>query len=155
MWAEMREISSSVGALVSRLLELAEQDAEAYDGVLSAFKLVQESEAQKEARRQSIQEAMKQAALVPMDTLRTLAKLPDFVEEAIEKGNPNCLCDAAVAVQSIRAAAMGAAYNVRVNLSNIEDKDFSSRMRSEMTFLRNNIVKAVERLEARIELLMP
>lgn len=155
VWEQMQELSRSVGSLVSRSLELAERDAEAYDEVLSAFKLVQETEAQKEARRESIQAAIKQAALVPMETLRTLAKLIEFVEQAIEKGNPNCLCDAAVAAQLIRAAAMGAAYNVRVNLSNIEDKDFLSRMRSEMTFLRNNIVKAVERLEARIELLMP
>jgi len=154
VWAEMRELSRSAGDLVSRSLELAEQDAEAYDGVVSAFKLVQESQVQKEARRESIEAAMKQAALVPMDTLRAVAKLSGLVEEAIEKGNPNCLCDAAVAVQLIRAAAIGAAYNVRVNLSNIADKDFSSRMQIEMTSLKNNIVQMVSGLEARIEQLL-
>ena len=154
VWAEMLELSRSAGDLVSRSLELAERDAEAYDGVVSALKLVQESQAQQEARRESIQAAMKQAALVPLETLRAMAKLPGLVEEAIEKGNPNCLCDAAVAVQLIRAAAIGAVYNVRVNLSNIADKDFSSRMQSEMTSLRNNIAQAVGRLEARIEQLM-
>ncbi len=155
VWAEMRELSRSAGDLVSRSLELAERDAEAYDGVLSAFKLIQESQAQKEARRGSIQAAMKQAALVPMETLRAIAKLSGLVEEAIEKGNPNCLCDAAVAVQLMRAAAIGAVNNVRVNLSNIADKNFSSRLQSEMTSLRNNIVQAVGRLEARIEQLLP
>ena len=154
VWAEMQELSRSAGDLVSRSLELAERDAEAYDGVVSALKLVQESQAQQEARRESIQAAMKQAALVPLETLRAMAELPGLVEEAIEKGNPNCLCDAAVAVQLIRAAAIGAVYNVRVNLSNIADKDFSSRMQSEMTSLRNNIAQAVGRLEARIEQLM-
>jgi formiminotetrahydrofolate cyclodeaminase len=54
----------------------------------------------------------------------------------------------------IRAAAIGAAYNVRVNLSNIADKDFSSRMQIEMTSLKNNIVQMVSRLEARIEQLL-
>jgi glutamate formiminotransferase/formiminotetrahydrofolate cyclodeaminase len=151
VWAEMLELSRSAGDLVSRSLELAERDAEAYDGVVSALKLVQESQAQQEARRESIQAAMKQAALVPLETLRAMAELPGLVEEAIEKGNPNCLCDAAVAVQLIRAAAIGAVYNVRVNLSNIADKDFSSRMQSEMTSLRNNIAQAVGRLEARCE----
>lgn len=154
VWAEMRELSRSAGDLVSRSLELAERDAEAYDGVLSAFKLVQESQAQQEARSESIQAAMKQAALVPMEILRVIAKLSGLVEEAIERGNPNCLCDAAVAVQLIRAAAIGAVYNVRVNLANIADKNFSSRMQSEMTSLRNNILQAVGRLEARIEQLL-
>src|SRR5208283_2635620 len=109
VWAEMQELSRSAGDLVSRSLELAERDAEAYDGVVSAFSLVQENETQKEARRESIEAAMKQAALVPTETLRAIAKLLSPVEEAIEKGNPNCLCDAAVAVQLIRAAAIGAA----------------------------------------------
>ena len=155
VWAEMQELSRSAGDLVSRSLELAERDAEAYDGVVSAFSLVQENETQKEARRESIEAAMKQAALVPTETLRAIAKLLSPVEEAIEKGNPNCLCDAAVAVQLIRAAAIGAAYNVRVNLSKIADKDFSSRVQSEMASLKNNILQAVGRLEARIEQLLP
>jgi formiminotetrahydrofolate cyclodeaminase len=154
VWGQMSELSRLSGDLVSRSLELAERDAEAYDGVVAAFKLAKESEAQKEARGESIEAAMKQAALVPMETLRAVAKLTGLVEEAIEKGNPNCLCDAGVAVQLIRAAAIGAAYNVRVNLSSIADKDFSSRMQSEMTSLSNNIVHAVDRLEARIEQLL-
>ncbi|HYA43901.1 MAG TPA: cyclodeaminase/cyclohydrolase family protein, partial [Syntrophobacteraceae bacterium] len=111
VWAEMSELSRSAGDLVSRSLELAERDAEAYDGVVSAFGLARQDEAQKEARRENIEAAMMQAALVPMETLRTIETLLSPVEAAIEKGNPNCLCDAAVAVQLIRAAANGAAYN--------------------------------------------
>ncbi len=155
VWAEMEELSRSAGDLVSRSLELAERDAEVYDGVVSALGLVQQDEAQKKARRESIEAAMKQAALVPLETLRAVAKLLGPVEEAIEKGNPNCLCDAAVGVQLIRAAAIGAAYNVRVNLSKIADRDFSSRVQSEMACLRNNILQAVGSLEARIEQLLP
>ncbi|SPF47718.1 methenyltetrahydrofolate cyclohydrolase [Syntrophobacter sp. SbD1] len=150
-WPEMHKLSHSVSNLLSGLLELAERDAEAYDGVLSAYKLDQKNESQKEERRDAIDSAMKQAALVPMEVLRALAKLTDFVEEAIEKGNPNCLCDIAVAAQLIRATAIGASYNVRVNLSNIADKNFSSCLQNEMTGLKNNIVQAIDRLEARIE----
>ncbi len=154
VWAEMQELSSSAGDLASLSLELAEKDADAYDGVLFAFKLDQETEAQKEARRESIQEAMKQAVLVPMETLQVLAKLSGLVEVAIEKGSRNCLCDAAVAVQLIRAAAIGAVYNVRANLANMADKNFSSCTQIEMISLRNNILQAVGRLEVRIEQLL-
>ena len=54
VWAEMQELTSSAGDPVSLSLELAEKDAEACDGVLFAFKLDQETEAQEEARRGSI-----------------------------------------------------------------------------------------------------
>jgi formiminotetrahydrofolate cyclodeaminase len=151
----MQELSTAAARLASRLLELTEQDSAAYDKLLSAFKLAQESEAEKKLRRESVQVATKQTAIVPFETLRTMAELIGFAEPAIEKGNPNCLCDVAVAVQLIRAAAIGAEYNVRVNLSSITDVDFSSRMRSEMAVLKQDILQAVGRLEARIEQLMP
>ena len=149
VWPEMQELSHSVTKLASRLLELTEQDSAAYDKLLSTFKLAQESEAQKKLRKESVQAATKEAAIVPLQTLRTMMELIEFVEPAIEKGNTNCLCDAAVAVQLIRAAAVGAEYNIRANLSSITDPDFLSRTRTEMIRLRNNIMQAVSRLEAR------
>ncbi len=155
VWSEMLELSHRVTKLASRLLELTEQDSAAYDKLLSAFKQAQESEALKTFRQESIQAAAKETAVVPLETLRTMAELIDSVELAIEKGNPNCLCDAAVAVQLIRAAAMGAAYNIRENLSSITDKSFVSHTRTEMISLRENIMEAVSRLEVRIERLLP
>lgn len=155
VWPAMLEVSHRVTKLASRLLELTEQDSAAYDRLLSAFKLAQESEAQKKLRQQSIRAARKETVIVPLQTLRTMAELIDPVESAIEKGNPNCLCDTAVAVQLVRAAAMGAEYNIRENLSKITDKNFSSSTRTEMISIRENILRAATRLEARIELLMP
>ena len=149
-WSAMEELSSSMEALLTRSLELTQQDADAYDKVLAAYRMDPEDK----ARAESIQDAMKQAALVPMEALRTLAKITDLIGEVIERGNPNCLCDAAVAVQLIRAAARGAVFNVRANLSKISDKNFASRMQSEMTSLENNIEQAAGRFEAFIELLL-
>jgi formiminotetrahydrofolate cyclodeaminase len=154
-WAQMLELSHRVTKLAARLLELTEQDSAAYDKLLSALKLAQENEAQKKLRKESIQAAAKETAIVPLETLRTIAELIDSVELVVEKGNPNCLCDAAVAIQLIRAVARGAEYNIRANLSSITDENFSSRTRTEMISLRENIMQAVSRLEVRIELLMP
>ena len=149
-WSVMEELCRSMEGLLARSLELAEQDAQAYDQVLAAYKAVREGSAGAE----SIQAAMKQAALIPMETLRTLGKITELVEAVIERGNPSCLCDAAVAVQLIRAASSGAASNVRINLSKIEDKNFASRMQTEMMSLENNIEQAAGRFEAFIELLL-
>ena len=149
-WGAMEELIRSMDGLLSRSLELAEQDPLAYDEVLAASKMVREGK----ARPESIQAAMKQAARVPMETLRALANITDLVEGVIEKGNPNCLCDIAVAVQLIRAAAKGAVCNVRENLSKIDDQNFTSRMQSEMTSLSYSIEQATARFEAFMELLL-
>ncbi len=148
-WSAMETLSRSMEPLVLRSMELAEQDAEAYERVLAAYKI-----AGGEERARSIQAAMKQAAIVPMETLRVLAEITDLIEEVIEKGNPNCLCDTAMAVRMIRAAAGGAVDNVRANLAKIDDKNFVTHMQSEMTSLENNIEQATGRFGAFIELLV-
>jgi formiminotetrahydrofolate cyclodeaminase len=140
----------AIEGLLSRSLELTEQDAEAYDKVLAAF----QRDRGDASRAEAIQAAMKQAALIPLETLRVLAKITDLVGEVIERGNPHCLCDIGVAVQLMRAAARGALGNVRENLSKIDDKNFTSRVQSEMTSLENNIEQATDRFESFIELLL-
>ena len=46
---------------------------------------------------------------------------------AAEKGNPNAVSDAGVAVLLAEAAAQAAALNVKINLAWIEDDDFKQR----------------------------
>jgi formiminotetrahydrofolate cyclodeaminase len=132
-------------------LELIESDTEAYNKVMAVFKLPKEDRDQKIVRQQAIQRAKIQAALVPMETLRTVADLVELVGEALDKGNPNCITDVGVAAQLIRASAMGAAYNVRINLSGSSDKDLSTRLKTEVNEFLARITNALERLDAMVE----
>ncbi len=150
VWGEMEQLGQSMEAFLSRSLELAEEDAQAYGAVMEAFKM---GPGDKE-RANRIEEAMKQAALVPLETLRTLAKITDLMAEVIEKGNRNCLCDAAVSIHLLGAAAAGTVNNLRANLSKIDDKDFTSRIQGEMIPMENNIERALGRLKSFIGLLL-
>lgn len=125
---EMERVRDGADRLGSQLQELVEEDTAAYNLVVAAYRLPKDGGEQKAIRRQSIEEATKQAALVPLETLRKLAELVDLVAEVVDKGNPNGLTDAGVAAQLIRAAATGAAYNVRINVSGMAEKDFASRL---------------------------
>lgn len=148
---DMERVCDASDKLARRLLVLVDKDTEAYNQVMDAFKLPKKNEDQKATQRQTIQSAVKQAALVPMETLQTMADLVELVGEALDKGNPNCITDAGVAAQLTRAAAMGAAYNVRINLLDISDNDFSARLEKDMNELVSHIMEAVDRLEKIIE----
>ncbi|MGC9197157.1 MAG: cyclodeaminase/cyclohydrolase family protein [Syntrophobacteraceae bacterium] len=150
VWREMEQLGQSMETLLSRSLELAEEDARAYGAVMEALKMGPGDK----QRASRLEDAMKQAALVPMETLRTLAKITDLMAEVIEKGNRNCLCDAAVSIHLIGAAAAGTVNNLRANLSKIDDKNFTSRIQSEMTPMENNIEQALGRFKAFIGLLL-
>ncbi|MFQ5917302.1 MAG: cyclodeaminase/cyclohydrolase family protein [Candidatus Binatia bacterium] len=150
-WEKMERVRDSADQLARRLLELADRDTEAYNQVVAAFRLPKKDGAQEAARSHAIQEATKRAALIPMETLREVARLVDLVGEALDKGNPNCITDAGVAVQLVRAAAMGAAYNVRINLSDVMDKGFTSRLETEVTELVAQITKSADRISEAVE----
>jgi formiminotetrahydrofolate cyclodeaminase len=148
VWKEMEATRDSAYALCSRLLELMDQDSEAYNQVLAAFRLPRENKA---AREEAIQGAMKQAASVPFETLRAVAAMVGLVQAGIDKGNPNCLTDAGVAAQLLRAAALGAGYNVRINLQGIQDPAFRSQIVSETSDLLDRIEAAIRELEKTVE----
>lgn len=151
VFPEMHQMESSSHTLTVKLLELVDSDTEAYEGVMRAFKMPRDSEADKKLRTKTIQSANKHAASVPMETLRALRKAVDFAEMAIKKGNKNCISDAGVGVQLIRAAALGAAYNIWINLASIKDDKFSAKIKGEMTSLLGDIMSAVEKLEIIVE----
>jgi formiminotetrahydrofolate cyclodeaminase len=145
---EMEAVRDSADALCSRLLELMDKDSEAYNNVLSAFRLPGENKA---AREEAIQAAVKQAASVPFETLRAVAEVTGLVQTGIDKGNPNCLTDAGAAAQLLRAAAVGASYNVRINLQGIQDPSFRSLIGSETSEVLGRIEAAIADLEKTVE----
>jgi len=146
-WQEMEQVRDSADALMRRLLELVDEDTAAYNQVLSAFKLPRDNDAQKTARHAAIRSATQKATAVPMETLRSVTELLSMAEAAVEKGNPNCLSDAGVAAHLIRAAASGAAYNVRINLSALDDQRLSTQMKSETAELLSRVMSAVAKLQ--------
>jgi formiminotetrahydrofolate cyclodeaminase len=143
-WKEMQRLRDAADSLSSRLLELVEEDSAAYNRVVAAFRTPKEN---KRAREKAIQSATKEAASVPMETLRAAAGLVDLVKTALDQGNPNCLTDAGVSLQLLRAAANGAAYNVRINLPGIKDQDFKSKLSSETSELLARIERSLKETE--------
>ncbi|MGD2125576.1 MAG: cyclodeaminase/cyclohydrolase family protein [Desulfobacteraceae bacterium] len=150
-WEEMEHVRNSADELARRLITLVDTDTEAYNQVMIALKLPKENDDQKAHRQRAVQAAYKQAALVPMETLRTVAGLLDLVQQVLAKGNPNCITDAGVSAQLIRAAAVGAAYNVRINLSSIEDETFCRELETELSDLLSQITNSVEGLSKAVE----
>jgi glutamate formiminotransferase/formiminotetrahydrofolate cyclodeaminase len=74
-------------------------------------------------RQDAIIAATKGAIAVPMRVLkRTIAAL-GLVKAVAQKGNQNSLSDAGVGGLMSRAAALGAYYNVLINLQGLDDAE--------------------------------
>lgn len=111
--AELRAAALARRAL---LLDLAEEDATAYESVVHARRMPKESEAEREARAAALRSAMVDAARVPLRTAVVAAEVLELAERMAPIGNRNAVSDAGVAALLAAAALRGALLNVRINL---------------------------------------
>ena len=61
------------------------------------------------------------------------------------------MTDVGTAVQMARAGALGAAYNVRINLGSIKDQGAVAKLRKETDTLITKVLKSAQSMEAMIE----
>ena len=107
-----------------KLLELVDEDTNAFNNIMNAFRLSQDTEKDKEKRKKAIQEATKHAILTPFQVMKTAFSSMEVMKEMVNIGNPNSVTDAAVGALCARTAVIGAFLNVKINCGDCEDKQF-------------------------------
>lgn len=122
--AEMRDIARRASKLRDKFIGDIDNDPQAYQQVLAAFKLPKNTETEKQHRANAIQDSFKNAALIPMSVAEDGFKIMGLAKKVIEKGNKNAATDGAVAAMAARTAVMAALYNVKINLTAIKDEAF-------------------------------
>ena len=71
-----------------------QKDSDAYTLVMAAYQLPKETDAEKEARTQAIQNALKHAADIPLHVAIACAEILAMSETAAAQGNKNAASDA-------------------------------------------------------------
>ena len=126
-WADGHETAQSVisesQAGLAESLRLAEIDAEAFESVMSAYRLPRETEEEKEIRKKSIRDATIGAAEAPLATASSARRLLSSLERLCESCNENALTDLASSSELCLSAVKIAAMNVRINLDFIDGDD--------------------------------
>jgi formiminotetrahydrofolate cyclodeaminase len=122
---EMVEIGTRGQKIKDFLVEAIDRDTEAFNQVMAAMR------APEEERDEALEEANKQATLVPLEVLRESVEALRIAKVAAEKGNRNTVSDAGVAGLMGRAGAEGAYYNVLINLNNMKPSDFVTSTRKQ------------------------
>ncbi|MEI8216771.1 MAG: cyclodeaminase/cyclohydrolase family protein [Eubacteriales bacterium] len=133
-------ISEKASLLRVELLEAVDRDSDAFSKVMEAFKLPKETQEEKEARTIKIQSAFKQAAIVPLGVAQKSKAVLDLAKDVVLKGNKNAVTDGAVAGMMARSAALGAIYNVGINLVSIKDEDFVKKVSVEIDEIKAYVI---------------
>ncbi len=121
-WEEFAAWAEKGVIMQKRLLDLVDEDTEAYNGILKAFEMPKKSEEEKAARAAAVEAATLQASLVPLTVMKESFKVFELLKEMTAKGNPNSVTDGAVGVLAVRACIRGAFLNVRINVKGLKDR---------------------------------
>lgn len=135
---EMKVMEASAKQLSKDLLDAILKDSESFNVYMDALKLPKETEEEKAARRAAMQEGLKAAALVPLETAKMAYDVMDYAELAIKKGNANAVTDGKTGLMLARTAVLAAGYNVKINLESIKDEEFVAKMSAEIETLEEN-----------------
>lgn len=150
---EMQEVAAAVKELRQKLIAEIDNDSNAYNDVLAAFKLPKTTEQENERRRQAIQDAMKNAARVPLGVAFDALQVMDLAETVITSGNRNAVTDGAVGVMLGRTAALGALYNVKINLASVKDEAFVEEMMREVNKLQSRVQEREKEILSYVKIL--
>jgi formiminotetrahydrofolate cyclodeaminase len=123
--ADLHATSIETGRrLVARFLQLADEDASAYDAFTRAMKLPKDTEGEQATRRAALSEAARGASEVPFATVEACLELVSAAESLVGRSNVNAASDLDVAALLAEAAARGAAANVLINLPAVTDQSY-------------------------------
>ena len=148
---EMKTGAIKAQSLKEELLRAVDLDTRAFDKVIEAYRLPKTTEDQKKEKEMAVEEALKEATLVPLEVLKKSLELLELARAVAVNGNKNSLSDAGVAGLTAQAAAEGAYFNVRINLPNIRDQKFKTLIKKEAISLKRRGLQTARALKDLVE----
>ena len=121
-------IADQINVIRNELLLLVDEDSNAFNMIMLAFKLPNNSEKEKKIRLKSINESTIYAAKVPLKVMEKSYECYDLILKLAKEGNQNSISDAGVACLCVYTAIYGAYLNVKINLKDLpNDKSIIER----------------------------
>ena len=137
---EMKAVLAEAEELRVKLTKAVDEDAASFDAIMRAFRLPKETDEEKAARSQAIQDATLYAAEVPLQTATNAVRVMALALNVASVGNMNAITDGASGAAMARAALTSAGYNVRINVTSLKDDAKAAEL-----------VAAIETLEAKAD----
>lgn len=118
-------------------------DSEAFDRVMSAYKIPKTDP----GRTTAIQEATLLATQIPLEAAKKSFRVAELALGAAQSGNKNAITDAGSAVNLAVAAINSAAYNVRINLSDLEDIKLKEQILAELVKVEQGALVSLDQIK--------
>ncbi len=139
----LNESADRLQEIKFKLVKAVDDDTNAFNAYMDARRLPNKTEEEKKIREKTMQNGLKQAVHVPLNTAQLSFEAIEIAEVVAKNGNPASITDVGVGVQSAYTGVLGGIYNVLINLNDIKDEKFNDDMRKTCAELK---VKAQSKL---------
>ena len=143
---DIRNLMFEADQVRMRLLDLVNEDAEAFYPLSQAYAMPR-SDPQ---RAEVLEEATKQACVAPIKMMRQICQAIALLEEMGEKGSKLLLSDIGCGAYLSRAALEAASINVFVNTATLRDRDYATDIEAEAEAMLNEYVPRAKACAARV-----
>ena len=140
---EAKQLLDEANHLRSELTIGIEADADAFDQVMAARRVMDLSPQEKEAQ---IEAATVQAGEVPLQAARLSNRVAHIAYKMVESGNINAITDAAAGGLLARTAVQIAALNVKINAKDLQDQQLARSWLVELEQIDGEVSKISERM---------
>ena len=126
--SEILNNAKEIEELTESLNKIVDEDTKAFDEVMKAFKLPKETDEEKAARSQAIQDGYRIALEVPLRSAEKCLRILELQEVFAENGNVNAITDVGVGTLLAYTGLEGALFNVTINLGSIKDEEYKKEI---------------------------
>jgi glutamate formiminotransferase/formiminotetrahydrofolate cyclodeaminase len=142
-WEEFSKWAEKGIKYQNQLLDLVDEDTNAFNKIMEAFRLPKENQKDIDSRNKAIQEATKYAIETPFKVMEIAFQSMEVMKAMAQIGNPNSITDAAVGALCATTAVRGAFLNVKINCGDCKDKEFVNSILNK----GNKIVSQAQEIE--------
>ena len=130
-WKEFSDWAVKGQAYKNTLLALVDEDTNAFNKIIDAFRLPKTTDAEKKIRAEAVEAATKYATEIPFKVMETAFNSMEVMQAMLKDGLQNSLSDASVGVLCAKTAVTGAYFNVKINAKDIKDRAFAKAILTE------------------------
>lgn len=127
-WKEFSDWAEKGQTYKHTLLALVDEDTQAFNQIIEAFRMPKTSSEEKSLRSQAIQEATQYATEVPLKVMKTACESMEVMRAMVKIGLQNSLSDAGVGALCAKAAVTGAYFNVRINAKDLKNRELADAL---------------------------
>lgn len=148
---DIEKIIEKAQIIINRIKNLIEEDMKVFLPLSRAYSMPCDTNEEKEAKRQCIQEALVEAVIVPLKIARCCAEAIGLHEELVIKGTKIMASDVGVGALFCKAALQGSKLNILINTIIMEDSILRDRVLSEIQELCNEYIPIADKIYQKVE----